>query len=337
MYSITVGPEQAGRMVKHILQAELKMSRRLQRELIRSGGVTCNGKPIRMIDRVQEGDIIKVVLPKEESEIVPETMPLDIRYEDDEILVVNKPPGMLAHPTAYERTGTLLGGLVAYLKEYGQVPHSVHRLDRDTSGLLMYAKTAHSHHLFDIALRQGDMHRAYLAIVYNPDANSDASLDPSSACRLDPNASWQTIDLPIASDPSKPSRRIISADGQRAVTHYRLIAHCGPLAIAQFRLETGRTHQIRLHCASYGMPLVGDPDYDFSYSMRPSVRRPETRLNFPRQALHAYQLSWRHPIGGQTHVVQAEPPADMRQLWQSVGGDDRVWGWAMSLPLTNPL
>ncbi|MCL6632876.1 MAG: RluA family pseudouridine synthase [Alicyclobacillus herbarius] len=333
MYTLHVGPEHAGHMIKTILQRELRMSRRLQRALIKSGVVKRNGRPARLIDKAEAGDWLEVALPQEASDIAPEPMPLDIRYEDDEILVVNKPPGILAHPSAHERSGSLLAGVLAYLQPHGQVAHSVHRLDRDTSGLLMFAKTSHSHHLFDIALREGAMHRAYLAIVYRAqdDVHTDAAGE-SSTCLPGP---WRTISLPIGPNPARPSRRLISADGQPAITHYRVVGHSGGLAVLQIHLETGRTHQIRLHCAAMGMPLVGDTDYTWDYSIRPVVR-PEP-VAFPRQALHAYQLTWTHPVQHTECKVQAEPPEDMRHLWAAAGGDDGLWSRVTSLPLEKPV
>ncbi|WP_083521241.1 RluA family pseudouridine synthase [Alicyclobacillus kakegawensis] len=326
MYTLRVGPERAGHMIKTVLQYELRMSRRLQRALIKSGGVYRNGQPARLIDRVEAGDWLTVELPAEASNLVPEPMPLDIRYEDAEILVVNKPPGVLVHPSAHERSGSLLAGVLDYLQPHGQVAHSVHRLDRDTSGLLMFAKTSHSHHLFDIALRAGALHRAYFAIVYGLTEAACSSAFPGP---------WQTISLPIGPNPSRPSRRIISADGQQAITHYRVVGQAGRLAALQLHLETGRTHQIRLHCAAMGMPLVGEADYTADYSILPVAKNEP--IAFPRQALHAYQLTWTHPVDNTRKQVQAEPPKDMRRLWTSEGGDDALWAWAASLPLEKPV
>ncbi|MDQ0188537.1 RluA family pseudouridine synthase [Alicyclobacillus cycloheptanicus] len=258
------------------------------------------------------------MLPPETTDIVPMAMDLDIRYEDDEIVVVNKPAGLLTHPTARERIGSIQSGLYAYLSPQGQVPHCVHRLDRDTSGLVLFAKHAHVHHLFDEALRKGQVHRVYAAIVHVAENVPGTPADDDTPGLT--TGAWHTIDMPIALHPDKPSRRIIAPEGQRAVTHYRFAAVHPPAALVQLVLETGRTHQIRLHMAAAGMPLVGDRDYG-----NPAL----PAMGLRRQALHAVQLGWRHPVTGVTRTVSAAPPADLRAAWRRAGGRDEDWAFLL--------
>jgi 23S rRNA pseudouridine1911/1915/1917 synthase len=320
MLEFQVNDKQSGRMLKNLLRSDYQISSRLINKLLRIEGITRNGKVAHLLQTVNKGDVIKVMLPREESEVQPENMTLAVRYEDDEILVVNKSPGMLVHPSAKEREGSLLAGVAAYLQPKGLVPHSVHRLDRDTSGLVMFAKHAHAHHLFDVALRKGNMHRAYCAIVHLADDGPGMR-------------DWQAIQLPIGQDPGQPSRRIISADGQRAVTHVRVIANVGPIGIAQVVLETGRTHQIRLHLASIGMPILGEPHYRWHYSMQPTAASEDTLENtfdrltagLSRQALHAYRLEWKHPVTKQTQVVLAPLADDLKRYLSEEGMTESAW------------
>ncbi|MCL6637050.1 MAG: RluA family pseudouridine synthase [Alicyclobacillus sp.] len=305
----------SGQTIGQLLSSQLKFSRRLIRQAKRSSQVLRNGQPALLKTVVEAGDSIHITLPSETTGVVPEAMSLDIRYEDSEVLVVNKPPGMLSHPSSRERSGTLLQGVAAYLAQHHQVPHAVHRLDRDTSGLILYAKHSHAHHLLDQALRQGNVHRTYCAIVYWGNAWTPPALEQ-----------WDVIDLPIGTDPYHPTRRCIRSDGQRAVTHYRTLALAGPAAVVQIVLETGRTHQIRVHFAAIGMPLAGDPAYGRD-SWQAAGRDPQAeRLrSFPRQALHAVQLTWQHPVHQYWVRVKAEPPCDLVHLWAQVGGDAAVW------------
>lgn len=319
MYQIDVDDRLAGRMIRSILQSELKVSSRLLKTLIRDQAIRCNDKVVYVTARVKPGDVLTVTLPRETPHIRSERLKLDIRYEDAEVIVVNKPAGILTHPSARERFGSMLAGVQAYLTRYHQVPHSVHRLDRDTSGLVMFAKHAHAHHLYDLALRAGDMHRTYCALV------TLSETAPNEAARDDDSTAWKTIDLPIALDPDQYSKRTVDAEGKPAVTHYRVVARADGIGLALIVLETGRTHQIRLHFASIGMHVVGDPHYRKSQDDRLLVGQPAAEALMDRQALHALRLTWRHPISKAVRHAYADPPHDITSAWQKMGGDTDIW------------
>lgn len=326
MYSFIIRESQNGRILRNILQNEMKISSRFTRRIVEQRSLTVNGKVVFLTSRVKTGDVVNIVLPKEQSSVLSEPMDLDIRYEDAEVVVVNKPPGRLTHPSARERWGSILAGVQAYLDKDGLVPHSVHRLDRDTSGLVMFAKHAHAHHLFDIALQEGNMHRSYIALVHDlREINSQAA----SLIKPSVDAGWQTIDLPIAQSEEMLSRRVISTEGQSAVTHFRVIGKTQGVCAVELQLETGRTHQIRLHMSSVGLPLVGERDYParFLYEDNQTLHRQIDELNLvmKRQALHAFRLAWKHPVTKCNHEVTAPVPTDMQTVWNRLDGDPLIW------------
>jgi len=310
LITIEITAAMAQRMIHRILQADFKLSKSLLRQLVRTEGIRRNGKSCYLTERVIEGDIIIIMLPSETSEVQPEEMVLEVLYEDEQIIVVNKESGVLVHPTARERSGSLLAGVAERIRAQGLVPHAVHRLDRNTTGVVLVAKHAHAHHLFDVALRDNKMHRVYVALVA-----LSAELDSDSANHDD---GWHIVELPIAQNPDKPSKRIISSVmGQRAVTHYRIVDRAKDVGLVQVVLETGRTHQIRLHMASLGMGLLGDPDYG-----QPALA-PILPPN--RQALHALKLGWQHPVTRESRHATARVPQDIRDTWRNVGGSDTIW------------
>jgi 23S rRNA pseudouridine1911/1915/1917 synthase len=219
----------------------------------------------------------------------PEPIPLDIAYEDGELLVINKPAGMTVHPGAGRQSGTLVHAVLAHCPELPGIggehrPGIVHRLDKDTSGLLVVAKTETALRHLQAQIQARGARRDYAALVHGRMAKREG-----------------TVDAPIGRDPRHRTRMAVVASGRRAVTHYRVAEVFEGATLLDVRLETGRTHQIRVHCAHVGHPVVGDPVYS---------RRPNP-LGLVRQALHAHRLAFTHPASGAALSFTAPLPDDM--------------------------
>ena len=237
---------------------------------------------------------------RDEGRCEPEAMALDIVHEDDAVLVLNKPAGRVVHPAAGHHHGTLQNGLLHYLPALRGVPRAgiVHRLDKDTSGLMVVARTVEAHHDLVAQLQARSVRREYLALVQGE------------------LVAGGTIDAPIGRHPVDRKRQAVTETGREAITHYRIERRYQGYTLLRVSLETGRTHQIRVHLAHIHHPIVGDP----VYGGRPRVPRglDETlraRLQgFPRQALHARRLGLLHPRSGEAMQWEAPPPADMAEL-----------------------
>ncbi|KZY56223.1 pseudouridine synthase, partial [Erythrobacter sp. HI0063] len=237
-------------------------------------------------------------------DLEPQDIPLTIVFEDDQLVVVDKPAGMVVHPAAGNRDGTLVNALLHHCR--GRLsgingverPGIVHRIDKDTSGLLVVAKTDAAHEGLARQFADHSIHRRYLAV-----------------CAGHPNPAEGTIDARLGrSDRDRKKMAVLAKDssrGKHAVTHYRLVQRLAHAALIECRLETGRTHQVRVHCASIGHPLLGDPVY--GRTPKP-LRELLARLDFTRQALHAAELGFVHPTTGETVEFRAELPPDMREL-----------------------
>ena len=251
--------------------------------------LTRNGQRIGGREQLLAGDYFRVRLLEtvDSDGIIPVSMPLSILYEDEDILVINKPADMPVHPSIGNYTKTLANGVAAYLDAKGE--HSpfrcINRLDRDTTGLIVLAKHALSAAVLSQAMRSREIHRTYQAFALGETAASG------------------TIDAPIARlDGSLIQRTVDFASGERSVTHYRTLAHYSVFSHLELNLETGRTHQIRVHMAYIGHPLLGDTLYN------------KTPGTFPRQALHSASLSFVHPITGEPLNFHAPLPEDMQNL-----------------------
>jgi 23S rRNA pseudouridine1911/1915/1917 synthase len=252
---------------------------------------------LRAADRVRGGETIVVdVPPVKPVALHPEPIPLDIVYEDDHLLVIDKPAGMAVHPGAGRSTGTLVHAVLAHcpaLPGIGgeQRPGIVHRLDKDTSGLLVVAKTDEALRGLQAQIQSRTARREYVAFVYG---------------RLTRPAG--TIDAPIGRDPRHRTRMAVVPSGRRAVTHYRVARAFEDATLVNVSLETGRTHQIRVHFASIGHPVVGDPAY----------ARRSNPWGLRRQALHARRLAFAHPVTGRALSFTSDLPADMRAVIETL-------------------
>ena len=249
-------------------------------------GIAVDGTHARSIDRVRAGQVVTLTMPEEQVKIEGVPMPLDIVYEDEYLLVVNKPPYLAVHPSAGKPEPTLANGVVAYYESRG-VSHSfrpVNRLDRNTSGLLLAGKNPHV--VFALA---GNVKKEYRAIVLGT--------VPASG----------TVDAPIRVKEGCTITREVGEGGKESVTHYEVLAHDGELSYLRVWLETGRTHQIRVHLSSLGFPLAGDTMYGTDETV------------MPRHALHCGKMEFSHPITGKTVEVTAPLPDDMRQVLENHG------------------
>jgi len=301
----------AGRRFDQVL-AELfpDYSRSRLSSWIKSGAATLDGAEVAPRHIVRGGEAVVVaVRMQREIGAVAEDIPLDIRYEDADVLVVNKPPGLVVHPGAGNPAGTLQNALLHHDPKLAEVPRGgiVHRLDKDTSGLLVVARTLRAHTTLVVQLSERDVHRQYAAIVYGT------------------MVAGGSIDEPIGRHPRDRLKQAVREDGREAVTHYRVRERFRTMTLIECRLETGRTHQIRVHMAHARHPLVGDVQYGGALKL-PKGAAPElveTLRGFRRQALHAERLEFAHPADGRTIKVEAEIPADMAALIAALREDTR--------------
>ncbi len=263
-------------------------SRAFLRQLIDDRQVRVDGKAAKASQKTKLGQAIEVDLPDPvDSSIEPEAIPLVIRYEDDWLLVIDKPQGMVVHPAPGHAGGTLVNALLDYcrdsLSDLNGVrrPGIVHRIDKDTSGLLLVVKDNTVHREIAEKIRHHEVRRTYQAIVHGRVATDEG-----------------TIDAPIGRDPKNRQRMAIVADGKRAVTHFKVLERFEKTSHLEIDLETGRTHQIRVHCQYIGHPIVGDPVYAGN---RPAFGQ-------SGQVLHASRLSFTHPVTGEPMIIESPLP-----------------------------
>ncbi len=289
-FSVTVDEEQEGERIDILLVHSLGETSRSQiQKEIRSGQITADGRAVRPSFRCGTGCRIEGCIPEPEPlSAVPEPIPLDILYEDDDLIFVNKPKGMVVHPGPGHETGTLVNGLMAHCGEElstlgGPLRRGiVHRIDRDTTGVLVACKNNSAHERTAAQLAAHSVTRRYYAIVHGELKEEEG-----------------TIDLPIGRDPGNRLKRAVDPEhGKRAVTHYRVLEHFSGFTLVECRLETGRTHQIRVHMTAIHHPLLGDT----VYGSRPSPFRLEG------QTLHAGVLGLIHPRTGEYLEVTAPLP-----------------------------
>lgn len=280
-----------------------EMSRARVQALIAAGAVSRDGRPVSDASRrATLGEIFAVAVPAPTPlHNEAQDIPLVVAYEDDELIVIDKPAGLVVHPAAGNYDGTLVNALLHHcagnLSGIGGVarPGIVHRIDKDTSGLMVAAKSDRAHEGLARQFADHSIDRRYRAIVGGV-----------------PRPSAGTVDAPLARSPQNRKKIAIVANGKRAVTHFSTLTPLRGAALVECRLETGRTHQVRVHMASLGHALLGDPVYGRTKHAQKSLL--ET-LDFRRQALHAARLGFIHPVSGVALAFDSEMPADMQELF----------------------
>ncbi len=277
-----------------LAEVEPKLSRAAARRLIEQGAITVSGSTVKPAHRLRVGECVRGDLPDPVPDrVTPEALPLAIVYEDSQLVVIDKAAGMVVHPAAGHRQGTLVNALLHHCRELTGIggvlrPGIVHRLDKGTSGLLVVAKTELAHRDLSRQFKARSVERSYRALV-----------------RARPRDDRGSIDAPIGRHPGDRKRFSTHARvARRAVTHWSVEERLGEITLLRVRLETGRTHQIRVHLASVGLPIVGDPVYG-------GGRRAGAELGLGRQALHAATLGFDHPETGERLRFDSELPADL--------------------------
>ncbi|MFI3671400.1 RluA family pseudouridine synthase [Streptococcus uberis] len=272
------------------------LSRSQANDEIKKGTVLVNGEPVKAKYTVKEGDNISYQLPEEEIlDYEAEDIPIDIVYEDEDLAIINKAQGMVVHPSAGHSSGTLVNALLYYIKDLSTIngvvrPGIVHRIDKDTSGLLMIAKNDKAHHILADELKAKKSLRKYLAIVHGNLPNDRGM-----------------IEAPIGRSEKDRKKQAVTAKGKDAITRFQVVERFGDFTLVELSLETGRTHQIRVHMAYIGHPVAGDPLYG-----------PRKTLAGNGQFLHAQTLGFTHPSTGEMVTFTAEPPIIFRQTLEKL-------------------
>jgi len=304
----------AGERLDRFLARRLGLSRSRCASLIDEGMVRVGGDPAKKSETLRGGEIVEVVVPPPVAlDAQPEDLPLDVLYEDEHLLVLDKAPGMVVHPAPGHLRGTLVNALLYRVKDLSGIggrlrPGIVHRLDKDTSGLMVVAKGDEAHVALSNAIRRREVRRVYLAVAWGHLTESPL-----------------TIDAPIGRDPRDRKRMAVVEGGRRALTRVRIRERWPAAELLDVALKTGRTHQIRVHLGYVGHPVVGDPVYGARWGRgmggADRVWAKEMQDRAPRQLLHASDLAFSHPVSGKEMRFHAEPPQDMAAVVRWARGD----------------
>jgi len=301
---LVIPDEQGGQRLDQALAAMLpEFSRNRIQNWIRARKIAVDDAWGTTKMKVSGGESVRVEIEPDPNATpdAPEAIPLNVVFEDPVLLVINKPVGLVVHPGSGNRRGTLLNALLHWVPQVAELPRAgiVHRLDKDTSGLLVVAKTLRAHTDLVRQLQARTVKREYLALVYG-------EIDRSG-----------TVNEPLARDPHNRTKRTVHSLGKEAVTHYEVVERFPGITLLRCRLETGRTHQIRVHMQHIGHPLVGDTVYNAS-------RRSHLKLPFPRQALHAERLGLIHPITQEFMQWECPLPPDFAALLEALR-QNKAW------------
>ncbi|HEY8053759.1 MAG: 23S rRNA pseudouridine(1911/1915/1917) synthase RluD [Steroidobacterales bacterium] len=308
-HALTLPPEALGlRFDQALARALPQYSRGRIKQWIESGAVQVEGRALRPKDKVLGGEQVRIEaqLPVQTA-AAAEELPLEVVFKDRVLLVINKPAGLVVHPGAGNPQHTLQNALLAFDPRLALVPRAglVHRLDKDTSGLLVVARTPEAHTALVAAMAEREIGREYLAVCTGV------------------MTAGGTIDQPIARHRTQRTRMAVRADGRESVTHYRVVRRFRAHTLVRVELETGRTHQIRVHLAHAGFPVVGDPVYGGRRRL-PAGCTPQLAAElagFSRQALHAARLTLQHPVTGREMAWEALLPADLQRLLAALEKD----------------
>ena len=288
------------RLDKYLGEKNADLSRTMIQKLIEKGGIQVNGLNTKTSYKVNEKDIITISVepPKESETLKAEDLPINVIYEDNDILVINKEKGMVVHPGNGNLNGTLANAVLKHCKESlsgigGEIrPGIVHRLDKDTSGLIIVAKHDKAHIALSEDLKEHKVKKTYIAVVRGIVKENEA-----------------TIDMPIARSESVRTKMAVRANGKNAVTHFKVLYRAKDYTVLEINIETGRTHQIRVHMAEIGYPIVGDGTYSNG----------KNTLNVKGQMLHAWKLEFIHPITKKDMSFTAELPKYFEEILDDMG------------------
>ena len=272
----------------YIAQKNDKLSRSMIQKLIEDGEILVNGQTKKISYKVHTGDEIEINIPEpKETNIKPQNIPVEVIYEDNDIIVVNKPKGMVVHPANGNPDGTLVNAILALCKDNlsgigGEIrPGIVHRLDKDTSGLLIIAKNDLAHKNISEQIKNRQVKKIYIALVKGNVAEDEA-----------------TIDMPIGRSAKDRKKMAVRKDGKTAITHFKVLKRYNKYTLLEIKIDTGRTHQIRVHMAEIGHPVVGDMVYSSG----------KNEFGIEGQMLHAKSLDFRHPVTGKEMHLEADVP-----------------------------
>jgi len=302
LHELEIAVQMAGlRLDQALARALPQYSRARLQSWIEAGAVRVDGQLPRPRDKVLGGERVRIEAQLEpETRVAPEKLPVDVVHKDKALFVINKPAGLVVHPGAGNARHTLQNALLALDGKLALVPRAglVHRLDKDTSGLMVVARTPEAHAALVAAIAERDVERDYLAVCVGVMTGGG------------------TVDEPIGRHRTQRTRMAVRSDGREAVTHYRVLSRFRGHTYVRAQLETGRTHQIRVHLAHIGFPLVGDPVYGGRRRIPRGATQPliDVLGSFKRQALHATKLALEHPTTGEALEWEVPPPADMQQL-----------------------
>lgn len=297
--------EDSGKNVKHILKRNLELSERLIKKLKKNGKILCNSLPVYVNAIVKLEDIIEVNIDFDEEcdNILPEEIELDIIYEDEALIVINKRPFIVVHPTFNHQSGTIANGIIHYFNSKGIVKkiRPVSRLDRDTSGIIIFAKNEYIQEALIRQMKDKSFTKEYCGVVYG------LVEKPSG-----------TINLPIDRKPESIMLRHVSESGSSAITHFEVIKYLNNATFLKFQLETGRTHQIRVHCQAINHPLIGETLYPYLSENNSDdlISQNEGLIN--RQALHSFKVQFTHPLLKTPMELTAPIPDDIIKLINSL-------------------